>query len=226
MVPIQARTINIGGKTVTVKPFYIAKTDTPWEAYDVFLGSGPSSKPYDQSDFGPDAIARPSKSYILPDLGWGHNGYPTINVSFTSVTMYCRWMASATKKKYRLPTEAEWEFACRAGAAGPVKLEKPSLDAQAWYADNSNGTTHPIAKKAANAYGLLDMLGDVGNWATDLDGKPVLCGASYLDAAADFTSERRQRWSPKWQASDPQVPKSRWWLADGSFCGFRVVCEP
>jgi formylglycine-generating enzyme required for sulfatase activity len=226
MVPIPGGTIKIGDKTVTVKPFWIAKTETPWEAYDIFLGSGPSSKPYDQSKFAPDAIARPSKSYILPDLGWGHNGYPVINVSFTSVDMFCRWVASVTKKKYRLPTEAEWELACRAGVTGPWKMDKADLDKNAWYADNSAGTTHPVGKKAPNKFGLLDMLGNVGNWATDLDGQPVLCGGSYMDPPAMISPETRRRWAPAWQASDPQVPKSRWWLADGSFVGFRLVCEP
>ena len=225
MVPIPGGTVMIGGKSVTVKPFWIARTETPWEAYDIFLGSGPSSKPYDQSKFAPDAIARPSKSYILPDLGWGHNGYPVINVSFTSVDMFCRWIAAATKKKYRLPTEAEWELACRAGATGSWHMDKADLDKNAWYADNSVGTTHPIGKKAPNKFGLIDMLGNVGNWATDMAGEPVLCGGSYMDPAAMISPTTRRKWMPAWQASDPQIPKSRWWLADGSFCGFRLVCE-
>ncbi len=226
MVAIPGGTVTIGSKKVEVKPFYIAENDSPWEAFDVFTASGPASKPYDQSKFAPDAIARPSKSYILPDLGWGHHGYPVINVSFTSVDMFCRWLASATKKKYRLPTEAEWELACRAGVQGPWKLTKAEIEKSCWYVGNSESTTHPIGKKLPNKFGLYDMLGNVGQWATDLDGKPVLCGASFLDPATSLTPSARSHWTPKWQETDPQMPKSRWWLSDAPFAGFRLVCEP
>ncbi len=226
MIAIPGGTIKIGDKMVTVKPFFIAKTETPWEAFDAFTQSGPPSKAYDQSEFAPDAIARPSRSYILPDLGWGHHGYPVISVSFTNVDMFCRWVASTTKKKYRLPTEAEWELACRAGAGDAMKLDKGTLDKQAWYGGNANHMTHPVGTKAPNAYGLFDMLGNVGEWATDLDGKPVLCGSAFLDPLKDVSPSLRKRWSPDWQETDPQIPKSRWWLADGPFVGFRLVCEP
>jgi len=226
MAPIPGGTVTIGGKTVSVKPLWMAKTETAWEAFDAFLQSGPPSPPYDQTKFAPDAIARPSKSYILPDLGWGHNGYPVINVSSTSAEMFCRWLSSVTKKKYRLPTEAEWEFACRAGAAGPWKIDKATLDKSAWYAANSGKKTHPIGKRAPNAYGLYDMLGNVGEWAIDPEGKEVLCGGTFLDAAGVISPETHRYWEPKWQETDPQIPKSRWWLADAPFAGFRIVCEP
>lgn len=225
MVAIPGGTIKVGAKTVTLKPYYIAKTETPWEAFDVFLASGPPSPPYDQSKFKPDAIARPSKSYILPDLGWGHHGYPAINLSATSVEMYCRWLSKATGKKYRVPTEAEWEFAARGGKPGPWKPTLAELQAQAWFDKNSKSTTHPVGKKAPNKFGLYDMIGNTGEWATDLAGKSVVCGTSFLDGAtADPTV--RHYFEPKWQETDPQMPKSRWWLSDAPFCGFRVVCEP
>lgn len=226
MIPVPAGTVEVGGKKVEVKEFWIAKTETPWEAYDVFLTSGPPSKAYDQTEFPADAIARPSKSYILPDLGWGHKGYPAINLSFTSVTMYCRWLASVTGKKYRLPTEAEWELAARAGATGEIKLDEAAMEKQSWNAGNSRQMTHPVGKKEPNGLGLFDMFGNVGEWATDLEGKPVLCGPTFLDENDRFSSTTRDRWTPAWQQTDPQMPKSRWWLSDAPFAGFRVVCEP
>jgi formylglycine-generating enzyme required for sulfatase activity len=221
MIPVQGGTVSIGGKSVTVKPYFIAKTETPWEAFDAFTGSGAPSPAYDQTEFAADAIARPSKSYILPDLGWGHSGYPAINLSFTSVDMFCRWLAAGTKKKFRLPTEAEWQLAC-----GVTKLDKTGADKVAWYAANSSQMTHPIGKKQPNALGLFDMLGNVGEWTTDLAGKPVLCGGTFRDDLASLSPTTRHHWEPSWQETDPQLPKSRWWLSDAPFAGFRLVCEP
>lgn len=226
MVPIPGGKVKIGGKEVDVKPVWMSSTEIPWEVFDLFLASGEPSPPYDQTDFAPDAVARPSKTYILPDLGWGHNGYPTISLSHTNAMMFCRWLSAATKKKYRLPTEAEWELACRAGAPATWVPDKATLDAGAWYGGNSGGMTHPVAKKAANAWGLYDMLGNAGEWADGLDGKPILCGGVFSDKADAISPSQRRKWSPKWQETDPQIPKSRWWLSDGPFAGFRVVCEP
>lgn len=226
MLPIPGGTVKVGEQTVSVKPFWMASTETPWEAFDAFFESGPPSPAYDQTEYPVDAIARPSKSYILPDLQWGHNGYPAINLSHISTVMFCRWLAKGTGKKFRLPTEAEWELAARGGAAVPPKTDAVTLDRIAWYSVNSKGTTHPVGKKAPNAFGLFDMFGNVGEWAHDVEGKPVLCGGAHLDGPELMSPATRKRWSPKWQETDPQLPKSRWWLSDGSFCGFRVVCEP
>ena len=226
MVPVQGGTMTVGAQTVTVKPYYIATTESPWEAFDAFVASGPPSKAYDQTKFAPDAIARPSKSYILPDLGWGHNGYPAINLSFTSVEMFCRWLSAKTGKKYRVPTEAEWEMACRAGDTGPWQPEKEAFSKMAWYSGNSGDVTHPVGKKAPNKWGLFDMLGNTGEWCTDLEGKPILCGGSFRDSMAKNGPDRRSKFAPSWQETDPQLPKSRWWLSDAPFCGFRLVCEP
>lgn len=223
MVPIPGGAVTVGGKSITVKPFWMATTETPWEAFDAFTHSGPPSHPYDQTKYAPDAIARPSRSYILPDLGWGHHGYPAINLASDSAEMFCRWMASVTKKKYRLPTQAEWQLACQLGEG---KVDKAQLDKRGWYVGNAEKTTHPVGSKQADKLGLYDMLGNVGEWAYDPDGKPVLCGGSFQDEAAAMTATEHKYFTPAWQKTDPQVPKSRWWLSDAPFCGFRVVCEP
>ncbi len=226
MLPIPGGSIKIGKAMVKVKPFYIASTETVWEAFDVFIASGEPTKNYDQTKYAPDAIARPSRSYILPDLGWGHNGNPAINLSSDNVEMFCRWLSKETKKKYRVPTEAEWEFACRAGDMGPMKMTSALLESNSWYERNSKEKTHPVGKKLPNKFGLYDMLGNVGEWCTDLAGKPVVCGPSFADPAAKVSPTTRSRWNADWQDSDPQMPKSRWWLSDAPFAGFRVVCEP
>jgi len=225
MVPIPGGTIRVGGKVVMVKPFWMAATETPWEAFDAFTSSGPPSKPYDQTKYAPDAIARPSRSYIPPDYLWGHHGYPAISISSTSAEMFCRWLAAGTQRKFRLPTEAEWQIACKLGE-GSVAPTKTQLAAQAWFADNSKATTHPVGTKLPDKMGLYDLLGNVGEWASDPDGKPVLCGGTFQDVATHQTAIEHKYWDPKWQEEDPQIPKSRWWLSNAPFAGFRVVCEP
>jgi formylglycine-generating enzyme required for sulfatase activity len=226
MVPVAGGTSTVGGKSTVVKPYFIAATEATWEMFDAFLTSGEPSKPYEQREFEPDAIARPSRSYILPDLGWGHQGYPVINVSITNVTMFCRWLSSVTGKKYRLPTEAEWDLAARAGATGPWKADADLVNKISWNLSNSDETTQPVGKKQPNAFGLYDMLGNVGEWTTDADGKPLLCGPTFRDPVTAVSPNVRRRYNIAWQETDPQVPKSRWWLSDGPFVGFRVVCEP
>jgi formylglycine-generating enzyme required for sulfatase activity len=223
MVPVAGGKIKLGDKTVEVKPFYIASTETTWEVFDAYLLSGEPSKPYDQTKFAPDAIARPSRSYHLPDLGWGHKGYPVINISDETAEMCCRWLSSVTKKKYRLPSEAEWELAARGGTDADVG--ESDIAKQEWCRENSDEKTNAVGKKIANGFGLFDMLGNVGEWGYDLAGKPVLCGGDFQYPAAKVKASLRRYYDPDWQMTDPQIPKSRWWLSDGSFAGFRVVCD-
>jgi formylglycine-generating enzyme required for sulfatase activity len=209
--------------TVPVKAFWIARTELTWEAYDPFVyGLAPSGQAADSR--GVDAMARPSKPYIPPDLGWGHNGFPVINVTHHAATQYCAWLSALTGRKFRLPTEAEWQWAAQGASAGPAP-KGAALDAAAWHRGNSNGQTHAVATKKPNALGLADMLGNTGEWANDLAGKPVLCGGSWADAREAVHPGAREYQSSDWNATDPQMPKSKWWLSDGSFVGFRVVCE-
>ena len=130
-------------------------------------------------------------------------------------------MSEPTTPQDRLPTAEEYEFACRAGGDGKVE----DLGKIAWHWDNAEDKTHPCAKKAANAWGFYDLLGNAGEWCSSKDG-PVLCGGTYDDKAKDVTCDATKKQTEDWNSTDPQDPKSSWWLSDGTFVGFRIVCEP
>lgn len=204
-------------RKLKVGPFWIGKTEVTWDEYDVFVLR--LDEPVGVAG-GSDAVAHPSKPYGTADRGFGHKGYPVINVTYYAAENYCKWLSAKTGHKYRLPTEAEWEYACRAGKPAPTGKE---LEKYAWFWEEK---THPVGKKLPNAWGIYDMLGNVAEWCTSLDGKPVVCGGSWQDMAKDVSPSARRYPDESWQANDPQSPKSKWWLSDGPFVGFRVLREP
>ncbi len=94
---------------------------------------------------------------------------PVTSVSWLEAREFCLKLSQKEGATYRLPTEAEWEYACRAGGSSPP-VSGAELAAVAWYADDSEGTTHPVGSKSPNAWGLHDMLGNVGEWTLDAYG--------------------------------------------------------
>jgi formylglycine-generating enzyme required for sulfatase activity len=153
----------------------------------------------------------------------GHQGFAAQSMTYASAAKFCEWLSKKTGKKYRLPTETEWAWAARAGGKDP---EKPAnLQAIAWYWDNADDKTQPVATKNPNALGIHDMLGNVWEWTTATGGGGVVRGGSYRDKATNVHVGARAVYSPSWQTTDPQNPKSKWWLSDAPFIGFRVVCE-
>ena len=226
MRPVPGGTESIepgGGGEVRVAPLWFGETEVTWDAYDVFLlrlDVPPDQRATARGDPGPDAVTRPTPPYAPPDRGWGHANFPVIGVTFHAAQVYCQWLSHKTGRPYRLPTVAEWRHACRAGGTPDVPLEQ-----RAWFASNSDEQTHRVAEKRANALGLYDMLGNAAEWCIDEKGNPVACGGSFQDEAADLTCLRVQKQTPDWNASDPSFPRSKWWLRDAPFVGFRVVCE-
>lgn len=232
MIPVPGGTYTITDpktgkpKQVTLKPFYIGKTEVTWDEYDVFVHK--LDAPETQKTGRADAVSRPSRPYGAFDRGFGRQGYPVIGISYFAAQQYCRWLSAKTGRKYRLATEAEWEYACRAGAlpAGPI-VDRQLLDSIAWHWENADDKTHPIGSKQPNAWGIHDMLGNVAEWCQPMDDDvPVVRGGSYYDPPDKVHPTARKKFTPDWQANDPQYPKSKWWLTDAPFAGFRVVCEP
>jgi len=229
MIPIRGGTFQMADPTqngaireVEVPSFWIGKTEVTWDEYDVFTFRLDLTE--QQRAAGIDARSRPTKPYGAQDRGFGHHGYPALGISFFGAEQYCRWLSAKTKKKYRLPTEAEWEYACRAGAeAGP--LAEAELDKVAWFWENADDKTHPVGQKQPNAWGVYDLLGNVAEWCVGMGGTPVVRGGSFDDPAAKVHCQARKLDTPDWDAGDPQFPKGKWWLSDAPFAGFRVVCE-
>jgi formylglycine-generating enzyme required for sulfatase activity len=226
---------------VAIKSIWIAKHELTWDEYDIFaFGLDIPDEKAKQESVGK---TRPSKPYAAPDYGFGHHGYPCMSVHYKSAEVYCKWLSEKTGKKFRLPTEAEWEYAARGGAAEPAAMDEEALKKHAWIEANAkegvqeaentiDGSTHPVGKKLPNAFGLHDMLGNVAEWVHNPDPdqqKPIARGGSWKhklpQLLAGHPTAYRQLLQSSWQTRDPQDPKSTWWLSDGPHIGFRIVCE-
>jgi hypothetical protein len=218
----------------------VGVTEIPWEVYDCFVygfdeapgsaGEGGAARPVDaargDSSRGTsqsataDAITRPTKPYISIDRGFGHAGWPAISMSFKGATEFCAWLTAKTGRPFRLPTVAEWTRLCAAAENGAVPLEE-----RAWIAANAGGTTRKVGSAKADSLLLHDLCGNVAEWCITEEGKGVVLGGSYRDAAEAVGCAALQRDTPSWNRSDPQFPKSVWWLADAPHVGMRIVCD-
>lgn len=217
MIPVPAGS----GEAGSVGPFWISETELPWEAYDAFV-YGLDEKSGAGNDAA-DAVSRPSKPYVLPGESFGHDGYPALGMTYKAANAFAEWLSASTGKKYRVPTEAEWEFACLAAQSEPAG---DALEKHVWYWDNANNQTQKIGSLEPNAWGLHDMLGNTAEWVTAEDGSGVVKGGSWKSDAADVGCSARAPYSPDWQVTDPQIPKSTWWLSDGPFIGLRLIRVP
>ena len=217
MMPVPPGRSSTGGIDAEVGPLWISRTEVTWDAYDAFVFG--LDEPQSDSS-GADAVARPSKPYLLMDRGFGHAGYPAISMSYHGAQSFCQWLSRKTSRRYRLPTELEWRYACERGRVDPSALET-----HAWFSGNAGFRTHPVAAKRLDAAGLYDMYGNASEWCMGVDGDPLTLGGSYLDEASNLGCAARVPPSQRWNESDPQLPKSIWWLADAGFVGFRIVCD-
>lgn len=118
-----------------------------------------------------DEFARATGRQVPNDMGWGRGRRPVIYVSWEDAGAYATWLSEQTGKRYRLPTEAEWEYAARGGERGERwagTSEEMNLREYAWYDKNSGMQTHPVGEKKPNGFGLYDMNGNVWEWTSSL----------------------------------------------------------
>jgi formylglycine-generating enzyme required for sulfatase activity len=231
-------------KKVQLSPFWIGEHEVTFEEWDEFFKNMdvPQTK-----NISVDAVSRPTPQYI--DLTWGMGRdatKPTNSMSQQAALMYCKWLYEKTGTFYRLPTEAEWEYACRAGStsAFPFGNDGKDLIAYGYFAANSNGKFQKTKSLKPNAWGLYDMLGNLSEWTLDQYDPAtyekmtntkdplvppaskypkVVRGGSYMDEAQALRCANRLASDAAWNKRDPQIPKSKWWLTDGMFVGFRIA---
>ncbi|WP_036602300.1 formylglycine-generating enzyme family protein [Olivibacter sitiensis] len=234
---------------VKIHPFWMSTHEVTWDLYELFVyrdfelsRSGGSVAPE------VDAVTRPTKPYLDMTFGMGKEGHPALAMTQYNAIQFCKWLYARTGIFYRLPTEAEWEYACRAGSGTAYYFgdEESALADYAWYKGNSGNRTNKVGQKKPNAWGLYDMLGNVAEWTYDqyiadyysrfageTAENPVaipdklyphsIRGGSFEDGASDLRSASRLASDPSWKQMDPQIPKSNWWFPEAPFIGIRLV---
>lgn len=240
-------------RKVQISPFWMQKHEVTWDEYDIWSFSldiqrrGVVNQPPTKLDLVADIVTRPTKPYTDMTFGMGKKTYPAICMTQLAARAYCKWLSKKTGHFYRLPTEAEWEYACRAGTTTAYHFgdDPDELDDYAWYFDNSDDQYQPVGQKKPNPWGLHDMHGNVAEWCLDqylengyarlTDGEAgswieptteyprVARGGSWDDDPERLRSAARRGSDKSWKAQDPQIPQSVWYFTDALFVGFRVV---
>jgi formylglycine-generating enzyme required for sulfatase activity len=265
MVPIKGGTYKMGSPAnekqrledeplphdVEVGGFWMATHELTWPQYELWMTGYDlnqreqlKKKPR-EFDLLADAVTRPTPAYTDMSFGMGKEGYPAICMTQLSARVYTMWLSAKTGRFYRLPTEAEWEYACRAGTTTAYSFGDDSslLKEHGWFFSNSRFQYQPIGKKKPNPWGLYDMHGNVWEWCLDeyLDGRTykgprknplssptklyprIVKGGGWDDDGDRLRSAGRMASHPDWKQQDPQIPKSVWYHTDAHWVGIRLI---
>jgi formylglycine-generating enzyme required for sulfatase activity len=180
-------------REVELSPFFMAEVEVTWDEYLAFYAQtsaegrttdteGIRSGQAEETD----AISGATPPYGQPDQGWGMGQRPAISFTHHAAETYCRWLSQVTGKTYRLPTEAEWEYACRAGTETPYffpgdpdnfektgfrakfsKNDTAVINSYVIFQGNSPSKTQTPDMVKPNPFGLKNMLGNVAEFCSD-----------------------------------------------------------
>jgi len=180
-------------KLVEISPFFMGEIEVTWDQYWAFYGETmsegrtPPSKIYaNNSRENIDAVSGPTPPFGNPDQGWGMGSRPAITMTHYAAEIFCKWLSLKTGKTYRLPTEAEWEYAARGGSEEPYffggnpkkyssegflksvfHADTTKISSYAVYKENSRNRTDEPGRVKANPYGLKNMYGNVMEYCSD-----------------------------------------------------------
>ncbi len=237
---------------VEISPFWMGKMEVTWNEFELFMYPQEEKKARESMNLEAslnaltDGVTRPTQPYVEMSFGMGKDGFPAISMTQHAANKYCQWLSAKTGHFYRLPTEAEWEYAARAGTTTPYYwgADPAQIGEYCWWGKNADFKYQKVGKKKPNPWGLHDILGNVIEWTLDAYDpnyyatspvtnpwnratKPyphVARGGSWDDedpAALRVTARRPS--SADWKIQDPQLPKSVWYHTDAQFLGFRLV---
>ncbi|MFM7606686.1 MAG: SUMF1/EgtB/PvdO family nonheme iron enzyme [Prosthecobacter sp.] len=236
-----------------IQPFWMGKFEVTWDEYEPFqltnIGRNKdgSRQVWTPTDKPEDLISQPTPPYQPMDFGMGRDGYPAICMTHHAANKYCQWLSAQTGHFYRLPTEAEWEYAARAGTQTAYFFgdDPKQLKDYAWFFENApNFQYAKIGLKKPNPWGLHDIYGNVCEWTLDQYAEDsfsklgdngslwnksttpyphIARGGHYDDDPELCRSTARRASNPDWKQQDPQLPKSIWYLTDATWLGFRIV---
>ena len=182
---------------------------------------------FDEYDYFCEATERKKPE----DKGWGRSRQPVVVVSWRDAVAYCAWLASKTGQPYRLPSEAEWEYACRAGTTTRYAFGDAITPKDANYSESNLGKTAEVGSYSPNAWGLYDMHGNVWEWVEDIyhdsyKGAPT-DGTAWIDSEGENSSRNRVIRGGSWYISPRDLRSAnRNWIVPGNrynILGFRVA---